>query len=61
MGLWFFTTGFIANFVAHTVGGYWGMMTPTAYFMIFGVIGVAATLIMLLMLRLLKPMLHGIH
>ncbi|MHC4089997.1 MAG: peptide MFS transporter [Planctomycetota bacterium] len=61
MGLWFFTTGFVANFVAHTVGGYWGTMTPSSYFMIFGVIGFAATVIMLLLLRVLKPMLHGIH
>jgi POT family proton-dependent oligopeptide transporter len=61
MGLWFFTTGFVANFVAHTVGGYWGTMTPMRYFMIFGVVGVAATVIMALLLRWLKPMLHGIH
>lgn len=61
MGLWFFCTGFIANFVAHTVGGYWGTMTPTNYFMIFGVVGLIAAVIMLLMLRLIKPLLHGIH
>jgi POT family proton-dependent oligopeptide transporter len=61
MGLWFFTTGFVANFVAHNLGALWGTMTPTSYFMIFGVIGAAATVIMLLMLRVLKPMLHGIH
>lgn len=61
MGLWFFTTGFIANFAAHTIGGYWGTMTPGDYFMIFGVIGVVATVIMLLLLRVLRPMLHGIH
>jgi POT family proton-dependent oligopeptide transporter len=61
MGLWFFTTGFIANFLAHKVGGYWGTMTPGEYFVIFGVLGVVATVIMLLLLRVLKPMLHGIH
>jgi POT family proton-dependent oligopeptide transporter len=61
MGLWFFCTGFVANFAAHTVGGYWGAMTPTAYFMIFGVIGLIAAVIMLIMLRFLKPLLHGIH
>ena len=60
MGLWFFTTGFIANFAAHKVGGMWGTMTPTEYFMIFGVIGVVATIIMMMMLRVLKPMLHGV-
>jgi len=36
-------------------------MTPASYFMIFGVIGFAAAVIMLLMMRALKPMLHGIH
>ena len=61
MGLWFFTTGFVANFVAHTVGGYWGKMTPGEYFMIFGVIGLVATIIMLALMRVLKPMLHGVH
>ncbi|MBU0641473.1 MAG: peptide MFS transporter [Planctomycetes bacterium] len=61
MGLWFFTTGFVANFAAHTVGGHWGTMTPTTYFMIFGVIGLAAMIIMLLLIRVLKRMLHGIH
>ncbi|UCF32741.1 MAG: peptide MFS transporter [Phycisphaerales bacterium] len=61
MGLWFFTTGFVANFLAHTVGGYWGTITPAAYFMIFGVIGLVATVIMLSLIRVLKPMLHGVH
>jgi POT family proton-dependent oligopeptide transporter len=61
MGLWFFTTGFVANFLAHTVGGYWGTMTPAAYFMIFGVIGLVATVIMLSLIRVLKPMLHGVQ
>ena len=61
MGLWFFTTGFLANFLAHTVGGYWGTITPAAYFMIFGVIGLVATVIMLSLMRVLKPMLHGVQ
>jgi len=61
MGFWFFTTGAVSNFVAHSVGGYWGTLTPTSYFMIFGVIGLVAAVIMLVMLRHLKPLLHGIH
>lgn len=61
MGIWFFTTGALANYSAHFVGGYWGNMTPTEYFMIFGAIAAGATVLMLLMLRFLKPMLHGIH
>ncbi len=61
MGLWFFTTGAIANFLAHSVGGMWGTMTPMSYFLIFGVVAAFATVLMLLLLRVLKPMLHGVH
>ncbi len=61
MGLWFLTTGAVANFLAHFAGGYWGTMLPAQYFIIFGITGVVATVIMLLLLRVLKPMLHGIH
>ncbi|MFH1746890.1 MAG: peptide MFS transporter [Planctomycetota bacterium] len=61
MGLWFLTTGAVANFLAHYAGGYWGTMLPGQYFIIFGVLGVIATVIMLLLLRVLRPMLHGIH
>lgn len=61
MGFWFFTTGAVSNFLAHYAGGYWGTMTPGEYFIIFGMLGAAATVIMLVLLRVLKPRLHGIH
>ena len=61
MGLWFFTTGAMSNFLAHFAGGYWGTMTPNQYFMIFAVLAAVATVIMLLLMRVLRPMLHGIH
>jgi POT family proton-dependent oligopeptide transporter len=61
MGFWFFTTGAVSNFLAHVVGGQWGTMTPAEYFIIFGVLGAIATVIMLLLLRVLKPLLHGVH
>ncbi|RJP35989.1 MAG: hypothetical protein C4547_08325 [Phycisphaerales bacterium] len=61
MGLWFLCTGFVANYAAHTVGGYWGTMTPYSYFMIFSIVGVVAAVIMLVMINALKPRLHGIH
>lgn len=61
MGLWFFTTGGVSNWLAHFAGGYWGTMTPTAYFLIFACIAGAATVIMLLLVRVLKPLLHGVH
>ncbi len=55
------TSGAMANFLAHYVGGMWGTMTPTSYFLIFGVVAAVATVIMLAMVRVLKPMLHGVH
>jgi POT family proton-dependent oligopeptide transporter len=61
MGLWFLMTGGVANWTAHLLGGMWGTMTPSAYFTIFAVISLAATVVMLLLLRLLKPLLHGIR
>jgi len=61
MGFWFFTTGAVSNYLAHFAGGYWGSMTPGQYFIIFGVLGIIATVIMLLLIRVLKPMLHGVH
>ena len=61
MGFWFLTTGAVSNYLAHFAGGYWGTMTPGHYFIIFGILGVIATVIMSLLLRVLKPMLHGIH
>ncbi len=61
MGLWFLTTGGVANWLAHFAGGYWGDMTPNAYFLIFGIVAAVATVMMLLMIRILRPMLHGVH
>ncbi|MFQ5806660.1 MAG: hypothetical protein ACE5I3_09440, partial [Phycisphaerae bacterium] len=61
MGLWFLFTGGIANFLAHLIGGQWGTMTPIDYFMIFGALSLGAMLLMLLMVRLLRRMMHGVH
>ena len=49
LGPFFFLTYGAANWLAHFAGGYWGTMTPTAYFMIFGVVAAAATVLMLSM------------
>ncbi len=61
MGLWFVTTGGIANFAAHTIGGYWSKMTPTTYFMIFGAMALVAALIMLPVVEAMKRRMHGIQ
>ncbi len=61
MGLWFLTTGSIANFLAHKIGGKWGQMTPVDYFTIFAVVSVVATVLMVLLLRFLHKRMHGVH
>lgn len=61
MGLWFVTTGGIANFAAHTIGGYWDKMTPTQYFLIFGAMALITALIMVTVVKALKRRMHGIQ
>ncbi len=61
MGLWFLTTGSIANFLAHKIGGMWGTMTPIDYFSIFAAVSVVATVVMVLLLRFLHKRMHGVH
>jgi len=61
MGLWFVTTGGIANFAAHTIGGYWDKMTPTQYFLIFGAMTLITALIMVTVVKALKRRMHGIQ
>jgi POT family proton-dependent oligopeptide transporter len=60
MGLWFLTTGFMANQLAHQLGGEWGTMTPDHYFSIFAIISVAATVLMLILRGPLKRRMHGV-
>jgi len=61
MGLWFLMTGGVANFVAHKIGGGWGTMTPTAYFLIFGAVAAVAALLMIPLVGLLRRMMHGVQ
>ena len=61
MGLWFITTGSLANYLAHQFGGGWGSMTPFDYFIFFAVVGVVASVLMVIMLRFLKNRMHGVR
>ncbi len=60
MGLWFFTTGAIANFLANMIGGQWGKMTPIEYFTIFAGVSIVATVVMIVLLRFIKKRMHGV-
>ncbi|MBN1514859.1 MAG: peptide MFS transporter [Phycisphaerae bacterium] len=61
MGLWFLTTGGAANYLAHFIGGYWGKMTPTQYFLIFGAVALVTGLVMVTVVKALKRRMHGIQ
>ena len=61
MGLWFVTTGGVANYAAHSIGGWWGAVTPTQYFLMFGAMAAIATVLMFLVVGALRARMHGIH
>jgi POT family proton-dependent oligopeptide transporter len=60
MGLWLLTN-FFGNFVAGAFGERWGEWTPTQYFLyITALVGVAA-LVLLLLVRKTRAMMHGVR
>jgi POT family proton-dependent oligopeptide transporter len=61
MGLWFLTTGGLANYAAHSIGGLWGQVTPMQYFLLFGGMSLLAMVLMFLSVALLRARMHGIH
>ncbi len=60
MGGWFLATA-ISEKLAHVVGGMWGTMTPARYFMIFVVICGVGALLLAVLVRPLKRMMHGVQ
>ena len=60
MGGWFLATA-IAEFAANLFGSYWGKMTPVNYFLIFVVMCGVGALVLALLIRPLKRMMHGVH
>jgi len=59
MGGWFLSSA-IAGKAAHFLGGFWGRMPPLHYFMMFLVICAAGALVMALLVRPMKRMMHGV-
>ena len=60
MGGWFMATA-ISEKLAHFLGGMWGNMTPTKYFMIFVIICGVGAVLMAILVRPLKRMMHGVE
>ncbi|MFQ5501984.1 MAG: peptide MFS transporter [Phycisphaerae bacterium] len=60
MGGWFLATA-IAEKLAHIFGGMWGTMTPSKYFMIFVIFCGVGALLLAILIRPLKRMMHGVH
>ncbi len=59
MGGWFLATA-IANKAAHFLGGSWGKMPPLQYFMMFLVICAVGALILAVLVRPMRRMMHGV-
>jgi len=59
MGGWFLATA-IAEKLAQVFGGYWGKMPPAEYFMMFVVMCGVGALLMGLLIKPLKRMMHGV-
>ncbi|UCC31486.1 MAG: peptide MFS transporter [Phycisphaerales bacterium] len=60
MGGWFLATA-IAEKLAQVFGAYWGKMPPLDYFFIFVVMCGVGALLMALLVRSLKRMMHGVQ
>ena len=60
MGGWFLATA-VAEYTAQVFGAYWGKMPPNDYFLIFVAMCGVGALLMAILIRPLKRMMHGIH
>jgi POT family proton-dependent oligopeptide transporter len=60
MGGWFLATA-VAEYTAQVFGAYWGKTDPGKYFLIFVVMCGAGALIIALLIRPLKRMMHGVQ
>ena len=60
MGGWFLATA-VAEKLAQVFGAYWGKMPPMNYFLIFVVMCAVGSLLMALLIRRLKRMMHGVN
>ncbi len=60
MGGWFLATA-VAEKLAQVFGAHWGRMPPVDYFLIFVVMCGVGAIMMALLIRPLKRMMHGVH
>lgn len=60
MGGWFLATA-AAEYTAQVFGAFWGKMPPGTYFVIFVIMCGAGALLMALLIKPLKKMMHGVH
>ena len=60
MGGWFFFTA-LSEYSAQVFGAWWGTMAPGKYFMMFVFMCGAGGFLMLLLIRPLKRMMHGVQ
>ncbi|MFH1418332.1 MAG: peptide MFS transporter [Planctomycetota bacterium] len=60
MGGWFLATA-VAEYTAQVFGAYWGKMVPGQYFLIFVVMCGVGALLLAVLIKPLKRMMHGVH
>ena len=60
MGGWFLATA-VAEYTAQIFGAWWGKMAPVGYFWMFIIMCAIGTVLMALLIRPLKRMMHGVH
>ena len=60
MGGWFLATA-AAEYTAQVFGAFWGKMPPGTYFVIFVIMCGAGAVLLALLIRPLKKMMHGVH
>ena len=60
MGGWFLATA-VAEYTAQVFGAYWGKMIPRDYFVMFVVMCAIGALLMAVLIRPLKRMMHGVQ
>ncbi|MER3415090.1 MAG: MFS transporter [Gemmataceae bacterium] len=60
MGLWLMTS-FFGNFIAGAFGEIWGTITPVAFFSTFVLILMTAACILVVLIRPIRKMMHGVN
>jgi dipeptide/tripeptide permease len=59
MGVWMLTSAF-GNFAAGAAGEQWGKYSPVAFFTVLTIVATAAAVVLLVITRLVRRMMHGV-